>query len=118
MLRSRVTGRTTKTASPALSPSAILLMGLGASLLALVPVRRWGAWVAIAAGPLLALGALIFIDVEATGYFLDESARMPATAASLVAAVLVIGALALGRLGPGAERWKAAADPVELPRTR
>ena len=36
----------------------------------------------------------------------------------LVAAVLVIGALALGRLGPGAERWKAAADPVELPRTR
>ncbi|MBI2897688.1 MAG: hypothetical protein HYY06_29280 [Deltaproteobacteria bacterium] len=98
-----------------LGREATLLVGIGAILLAFVPTGSRGSLFAVLAGPLLAIGCLVLMDVEADGWFLDESARVPAVAASTIAALFVLASLVVRRVGPEPERWRPLPDPVELP---
>lgn len=82
---------------------AVLLCGVGALLCAIGAGLRRGALLVALAAPCLALGARMFVDLDAPGLYLDESAAVPGAAAGFVAIVLALLTLSIRRLAPGPE---------------
>lgn len=82
---------------------AVFLCGVGALACGAAAGWRKGTLLVAIAAPCLALGARLFVDLDAPGLYLDESAAVPGAAAAFVAIVLTLLALAVRRLAPGPE---------------
>jgi len=82
---------------------AVFLCGVGAIACAASAGLRRGILLLVLAAPCLALGARLFVDLDAPGLYLDETAAVPGSAAGFVAIALALLSLSLRRLAPGPE---------------